>query len=240
MRVIHHEIQKTRSLSGTLFRSMREIVFGLEDGVVSTLGAITGIAGGTMDSKVVILSGLVIIFVESLSMAAGTYLSNKAEKEGVDRILKEEAEEIENHPEQATRELEAYYREMGFGTQEVQILVEQVTKNKKLWIRERTEGEIGVAPVIHQQQFSKTAFMWASYAFGGLIPLSSYFFLPISYALPVSLVGSVGILFAIGFIKGQIVRVSRLRSGLEMLVISVAAAGVGYLVGRLAATLFSI
>jgi len=59
--------------------SLREIIFGLEDGIVSTLGVIIGIAVGTNNRFVVLLSGLVIIFVESLSMAAGTYLSNKSQ-----------------------------------------------------------------------------------------------------------------------------------------------------------------
>ena len=60
---------------------IREIVFGLEDGIVSTLGVLVGIAIGTNDRALVILSGLVVIFVESLSMAAGTYLSNKSQQE---------------------------------------------------------------------------------------------------------------------------------------------------------------
>lgn len=60
---------------------LREIIFGLEDGTVSTLGVIIGIAAGTNNRAIVILSGLVVIFVESLSMAAGTYLSNKSKLE---------------------------------------------------------------------------------------------------------------------------------------------------------------
>lgn len=60
---------------------IRETIFGLEDGIVSTLGVLIGIAIGTKDQTLVILSGLVVIFVESLSMAAGTYLSNKSQQE---------------------------------------------------------------------------------------------------------------------------------------------------------------
>ena len=60
---------------------VREIIFGLEDGIVSTLGVLVGIATGTNNKSLVILSGLVVIFVESLSMAAGTYLSNKSQQE---------------------------------------------------------------------------------------------------------------------------------------------------------------
>lgn len=70
--------------------SMREIVFGLEDSFVSTLGAVTGIAAGTGDTHVVILSGLVIVSVEALSMSAGSYLSNKSAMEAEAEILIEE------------------------------------------------------------------------------------------------------------------------------------------------------
>ncbi len=64
--------------------SIREIIFGLEDSLVSTLGAVTGIAAGTDSTYVVVLSGLVLIAVESVSMAAGSYLSSEAARD-VDR-----------------------------------------------------------------------------------------------------------------------------------------------------------
>lgn len=65
--------------------SIREIIFGLEDGIVSTMGVITGIASGTKDQFTVIVAGLVVVSVESISMAAGTYLSNKTEEEIIAR-----------------------------------------------------------------------------------------------------------------------------------------------------------
>ena len=61
--------------------SIREIVFGAEDSLVSTLGAITGIAAGTNNEFVVVLSGVVLIVVEALSMSAGSYLSSKSARE---------------------------------------------------------------------------------------------------------------------------------------------------------------
>jgi predicted membrane protein (TIGR00267 family) len=57
---------------------MREIVFGLEDSLVSTLGTLTGVAAGTQSHYIVVLSGLVIVAVEATSMAAGSYLSTKS------------------------------------------------------------------------------------------------------------------------------------------------------------------
>jgi VIT1/CCC1 family predicted Fe2+/Mn2+ transporter len=62
----------------TVSGSIREIVFGLEDSLVSTLGALTGIAAGTQSTFIVVLSGLVLIAVEATSMSAGSYLSSKS------------------------------------------------------------------------------------------------------------------------------------------------------------------
>jgi VIT1/CCC1 family predicted Fe2+/Mn2+ transporter len=53
-------------------------MFGVEDGLVSTTGALAGIAAGTHDAQVVLMAGLVIIMVEALSMAAGQFLSERA------------------------------------------------------------------------------------------------------------------------------------------------------------------
>ncbi|MBU0646461.1 VIT1/CCC1 transporter family protein [Patescibacteria group bacterium] len=58
--------------------NIREIVFGLEDSLVSTLGAVTGIAAGAQNTYMVILAGLTLIAVEASSMAAGSYLSSKS------------------------------------------------------------------------------------------------------------------------------------------------------------------
>ncbi len=73
--------------------SMREIVFGLEDSFVSTLGAVTGIAVGSQSTYIVILSGLVLIAAESTSMAAGSYLSSKNATEAENILHKKKSKE---------------------------------------------------------------------------------------------------------------------------------------------------
>ena len=72
---------------------LREIIFGFEDSFVSTLGTITGVAAGSGSSDIVILSGSVLIVVEAVSMAAGSYLSSKTEEE----VEQTHAHHRENH-----------------------------------------------------------------------------------------------------------------------------------------------
>ncbi len=65
---------------------LRSIIFGFQDSLVSTTGVIVGVAAGTNNKELVILAGVVTITVESLSMGAGQYMSEKAvhqmDKEG--------------------------------------------------------------------------------------------------------------------------------------------------------------
>lgn len=144
--------------------SIREIVFGLEDSLVSTLGAVTGIAAGAQSTFIVILSGLVLIAVESASMAAGSYLSSEA---AADR-----------------RPLRA------------------------AWV------------------------MGLCYILGGFVPLLPYVFLPIRLAYIPSIVLTALALLLVGVWRAEFTKHSRLRSGIEMVVVSLGAALIGYLIGR--------
>lgn len=238
---LHHELHHTdTSLKGKLMASLREVVFGLEDGVVSTLGAITGIAASTKSEFIVILSGFVIIFVESLSMAAGTFLSSKSEQEVEERMLREEAEEIQLHPEKEKEELRHFYKQRGFTDEEIEIVVNRITQNKQLWLEEMAFKELGVIPDKNRTPYADAFIMGIAYIIGGLIALSSYFAFNISVALPVSIVGSVICLFVLGWIKGRVVHTNKLRSGLEMMLVSASAAAVGFIVGQIVNYFFGV
>ncbi len=77
---------------------LRHLVFGSEDGMISTLGFLTGIAGAAFSSKAILLAGIVEILSGSLSMAVGTYLSTKSEKEYLQYAVKREKHESLEHP----------------------------------------------------------------------------------------------------------------------------------------------
>ncbi|MBI2411143.1 MAG: VIT1/CCC1 transporter family protein [Candidatus Kerfeldbacteria bacterium] len=241
-RYIHHELNHhvSHTWRSKVLHSLREIIFGLQDGIVSTLGAITGIAGGVQDHRIVILSGCVVIVVESISMAAGTFLSSKSAREVDERMLWEEEQEIEKNPAGERAELVEFYRARGFLPEEIEIVVNRITSDKKLWLEEMAFKELRVIPQYDGTPKTDALFMGVSYVFGGLVPLVSYFFLPIATALPTSLFSSIAILFGIGYVKGRMVHVNRLRSGLEMMMISFTAAAFGYMVGQIAAHFFGI
>lgn len=169
-------------IKNSVIESVREIVFGLEDSLVSTMGALTGIAIGTEDRSVIILSGLVILAVEATSMAAGSFLS----------------------------------------TQTAELAEEKSNKTV-----ERKSVKAAIVMVI-------------SYFFGGIVPLAPYIFLKPSTAIFPSIVFTILALAGVGVWASRYTKRSCLRSAGEMVVISLTAAAIGYLVGWLVSHYFSI
>lgn len=168
---------------------MRELIFGLEDSLVSTLGTITGIAIGTHSTYVVILSGFVLIAAESTSMAAGSYLSSVSAvgaEEEWDKEQRQKRHHLKGHPIRGA----------------------------------------GV--------------MLISYIFGGLIPLAPYLFLPTSQAILPSILLTVVSLFVVGVWSAAFTKRSFVRSGMEMVLISLCAALIGYVIGLIVNHYFGI
>ncbi|WKZ29133.1 MAG: VIT1/CCC1 transporter family protein [Patescibacteria group bacterium] len=230
----------TRGAYGKLLNAIRELVFGLEDGLVSTMGAVAGIAAGTENGGIVVLSGLVIIAVEALSMAAGSYLSNKSHREMLEKKIADEREEIETKPEEETEELRVMYRQRGFSPDEVEILVRRITANKELWLEEMVAKELRIGMHDLEEPNSRAVIMGFSYVAGGAVPLLPYLVLPVGFALPVSVVATIIALYVIGYMKGRATGLSRFKSGGEMVLVASAAALIAYAIGKAVGHIFGL
>lgn len=218
-----------------------EIVFGAEDGMVSTMGAITGIAAASDSHFFVLLSGLVIISVESISMSVGSYLSTKSEKEMDERMIREEEVEIATLPEEEERELVEMYKQDGW-PEKLSVEMARVARNNKdLFLKEMAYRELRVIPDGGGAPLTSGVSMGISYILGGIIPLAPYFFISnIAVAIPVSVIITLLGLFLLGAYTTKFTKQNWLRSGFEMFGLASAAALVGYGVGQLAERLFGI
>lgn len=222
------------------YGSIRELVFGIEDSLVSTLGVVIGMAAGTEDARIVILSGAIIVVVEALSMAAGSYVSSKSHRQMLEQAIKEEEREIEEDPERETEELRAMYRTRGFSPDEVEILVRRITSDKKLWLEEMTMRELRIGGSELDEPGKNAWVMFVSYALGGLIPVAPFFFLAPNPASLLSTGLTVIALFSLGYWKGKVTENDGIRSGIEMTLICASAAGAGYLIGKVVGKAFGI
>ncbi len=230
---IHHRKNVDTSL-------VREVVFGMEDGMVSTLGAITGIAAAANNHYLVVLAGLVVISVESISMAVGSYLSNKSEKEIEERKLFEEKFELKAYPEEEKKELIGMYMKDGWPQALAHQMGEVASQNKKLFLREMSVRELNILPENIGNPLKNGMFMGISYIIGGSIPLLPYILISqipmaITLSIPITLFG----LFCLGVGTSHFSKRSWWKAGMEMLVLAALAALVGYGVGQAVDTLIS-
>jgi predicted membrane protein (TIGR00267 family) len=228
---IHHQNQGSES-------TFRELVFGMEDGMVSTLGAITGIAAASGSQFTVILSGLVIISVESISMAVGSYLSSKSTRSIEERKLHEEKTELEKFPKDEQKELLDMYVLDGWPKELATKMAETASGNKELFLKEMAYHELGIVPEKMENPLKNGAVMWISYVLGGSIPVFAYFFVPMSSAIFISIVLTLFCLFLLGVYTSKFSKRKWWKAGFEMFALASIAATVGFIVGQVVEKFF--
>ncbi len=226
---IHH---KSNNISSAV---IREVIFGMQDGMVSTMGAITGIAVGSQNHYVVVLSGFVIIAVESISMAVGSYISSKSEKEIEIRKLYEEKIELEQMPHEEKQELVDLYIKDGWPKKLAEEMADAASKDKKIFLQEMAYRELKIIPENLGNPLLNGFSMGTAYVVGGAVPLLPYFLIySPEKAIPVSVVVTLLGLFVLGSSTTVFSKRTWWRAGFEMFSLASVAAAIGYIVGKLA------
>lgn len=221
-----------------LKNNVREVVFGLEDSLVSTLGTITGVAVGTHDVFVVLLTGVVLVFVEAVSMAAGSYLSSKSATDLYEQRAKQDHSRVLLERVSDRESLAEMFARKRFTKGETDIAMTAIGKERKLWLKEVKRNEYRFAPSANPSPILAGAIMGVFYILGGFFTFAPYFFFDIEVAIPMAIVLTVGALFFVGVLKAKLTGTNVWRSGVEMLVISSMAAGIGFGLGRFVPMIF--
>ncbi len=219
--------------------NIREIVFGLEDSFVSTLGAVSGMAVGSGEVKIVLLAGGVLVAVEALSMAAGSYLSSKAATEMYNERAKQDASRILAERVSDAETTKQFFKRKGLSPKEVKLVLEVITKERKMWLKEVQRCEYKMSPAVGDKPIVAASVMGVFYILGGLIVLVPYVLFPLAIALPIALLLTASMLFFLGVGKASLAGVNRVQSGLEMVVVSLGATLLGMAIGRFYAVFFA-
>lgn len=223
---IHHQ------QNGKNEGALRELIFGMEDGMVSTLGSITGIAVTTQDPFITLLAGLVIVGVESISMGVGSYLSSKSVQAVDKRKLMEEREEIKEFPKEEEEELVGMYVSDGWSKVLAKKMAAEAAKKPDLILTEMAYRELKIIPDGFEDPKKNGVVMLFSYIVGGAIPLAPYFLFPISFALTLSVIITLIGLFILGVYSASFSKRNWFRAGAEMFLLASLAAAVGIAVGQ--------
>ena len=216
---------------------VRDMIFGANDGLVSTLAFVVGAFGAFTDPHIVLLTGIAELFAGTISMAVGSYQSSKSELEVLERESHRKRVKKGRTPEEERTELIKLFLAEGFEREEAEAIVDRIAKEKELPIKTDTFEELGLAPEELGNPVKAGVLCGVSFALAALVPILPFIF-PISgwESLIASVIGTVATLFGVGVMKTIFSRQSWVRSGLEMMVIGASAAAITYLIG----TLFSL
>jgi len=227
------EVGGERARLATLTR-IREVVFGAQDGLLSTVTLLAGVFGALTERHIVVVAGLASALAGMFSMAVGSYLGSQAEKEVIQAEIAREKEEMERSPAEEMAELVEIYRAQGMGEEAAVSLAQQTAQDKRLWLRTLLEGELGITPeVAHASPLKDALAMGLSYILAALVPLAPYVLLQGLPALAASLAGAGLVLFAIGAAKSRWTRRNPILSGLQVLLLSTLGGLAGYGLGTL-------
>jgi VIT1/CCC1 family predicted Fe2+/Mn2+ transporter len=210
---------------------IREFVFGIQDGLISTVGLLTGVQGATESTAVVIIAGLTSMFAGAISMAAGSYLSSSAEKEIFDKELREAQVLAEKEPYLAAEGLLKALSQEGLAREQSYSIVKLLLRQQEVFLRTFQEKVFGLGTAEINRPLQAAVVMGVSFVVGALVPLLPYLVLTGLEALYLSIAVSAATLFSVGVFKGYLAAKSPLVSGVQFFAIAVGAALLGYLIG---------
>lgn len=225
----HHEEQHLQSSD-----LLRDVVIGMSDGLTVPFALAAGLTGAVSNSSIIVIAGIAEIVAGSIAMGLGGYLAGKTEQDHYSSELKREFDEVERVPEIEKKEVREFFENIGL-SEELQIkATEEIAKDKKQWVDFMMKFELGLDKPDPRRATKSALNIGISYAVGGIIPLSPYFFIDDSReALKFSVVATLICLFIFGYFKSKITGVPVLSGAIKVMLIGALAAAAAFGVAML-------
>jgi VIT1/CCC1 family predicted Fe2+/Mn2+ transporter len=217
---------------------VRDVVFGANDGLVSILALVAGVFSATTESQVVLIAGIAGAIAGTVSMGAGAYVSSKSEQEVTKKEQERKGIRKKRSPEEEKEEMIRFYQDKGFERKRAEAITARVSDRMET-MQEFTVGEETGLTSEEDWPPTKAGFLTGlSFLIASVIPILPFGLMDVQPAAFTALIASVVFLFAIGASKAIFTRQSWVRSGLEVMVIGIAAAVATFVIGLLIPTEF--
>ncbi len=218
-------------------RAIREVIYGVTDGVVTSLGFVIGVFGALHENRIILITGIAGASAGALSMGFSAYISSKSQSEFFLAEIDRERREMQEMPEKERDEVRKIYRAKGFEGQELEMVVNRISSNPMVWLRCMMEEELGLIVESFDNPWVVGGITALSYLCAAFLPIIPFALMPSVAAFRLSMGISILALFGLGAGKTWLTRTSPLKSGLELTLIGLISALVGYLIGRVSGTL---
>lgn len=211
----------------------RAAVFGISDGLVSNVALITGVAAADTGGDSVLIAGVAGLLAGAASMAAGEYVSVKAQSELIEYELDRERESIAEKPQLETRELAAIYTKRGIDHDQAMQMAQAVHADPEVALEVHAREELGVDPAATGEPIAAALSSFVAFAIGAIIPLLPWLFGDGSAALVASIVLGLTAAAAVGVALAFFTRRSKLRTAARQVLLGSGACLLTWLIGSL-------
>jgi vacuolar iron transporter family protein len=212
--------------------ALRAAVFGINDGLLSNLSLVMGVAGGTQNKHIVILAGVAGLVAGAFSMAAGEWVSVRSQRELYEREIEIEREEIAAFPEEERDELALIYRAKGLDAPEAEALATQIMKKPVSALDTMAREELGLDPGELASPWIAAGSSFIAFAIGAVLPVIPFFITAGATAITIAAIVAALALFAVGGAISVFTGRPALVIGVRMIVIGIITSAITFGIGK--------
>jgi VIT1/CCC1 family predicted Fe2+/Mn2+ transporter len=211
---------------------IREVIFGAQDGLLSTLALVTGVRGADAGRYPVLVAGLAGALAGTISMALGAYIAAKSQRDVFEYELAAEREQVRTHPQVERIELIEIFQNEGLSYDAARRASDAIAENPDVMLKTMAEKELGIPFEPPGSPVNDAVVMGVSFVLGAAVPILPYFWIAPASGVFVSVGLTLAALFGMGALKARLTETSWLRSGFEVAVLGGAAALLSFAVGQ--------
>ncbi len=215
---------------------IRQVTFGMNDGVVSIFALLAGLAGAGQSTDSILITLLAATVAGALSMAAGEFISGKSESDYFNHEINQERLEIKLCPDIEREEVRKIYKKKGFSGKLLEQVVEKITEDEDRWVREMIIDELETTELNHELELLPSVIIFFSFILGACFPtlpdlICKHIEMSPDMLFYIATGVTVAGLFLAGALKKFVTGVNWIKSGFEMLAVGIFAFGISYVIG---------
>lgn len=213
---------------------LRNVVYGFNDGLTANFGLVAGVIGASVAQHIILVSGVAGMIADALSMGSSGYLAAKSEREVYAHEIAMERDEIQMMPEVEEEELALLYEAKGVAPDRARSMAHDVMRDPTRALDEKVREELRIGEA-HSTPLKEGWVTGLATAVGAFIPVAPFMVFDGAVAVWTSFVGAMLSHFVVGAARSVFTGRGVIRSGMDMFVVGLGVAGVGYVIGGLVA-----
>jgi VIT1/CCC1 family predicted Fe2+/Mn2+ transporter len=211
-----------------------DVVIGMSDGLTVPFALAAGLSGAVDSTNIIVIAGIAEIAAGSIAMGLGGYLSGKTEQDHYNNELKREYHEVDTLRHVEIKETKEFFANLSLSEELQEQATQEVAKDRDKWVEFMMKYELGLDKPDPKRARKSAMNIGLSYAVGGLVPLSPYFFVdaPLT-GLQFSAVLTLLCLFVFGWFKSKITGVHPFWGAVRVTLIGAMAAAAAFGVAKI-------